>query len=604
MAVKIFKKNEFESERDFIESLEHDIKNVVKRTLSRCRTLKKKKEPWLTQYQILGEYFYTRKQNFLDEHTAGEFITDHLFDSTGPKSVKTAAASLVSMLWPQEVQRFRFEPPRGLTDSKENKEYYEGITRVQTDIMDNPEAGLATSLIEFLQDDLVFGTSGVEPFPDDETVVGYRPWGVEQMSIDEGRKGEVNTICLELSWDYQRQVSEYGIENVAPEVRKAFMEDGNVDEVGKIIVLIEPRIPMPGGPKSGNRAMAWSSVHVDEKHKHLLKESGFDEVPVKVSRFWKVLKETYGRSPAMDALPDVLEVNTVWESVTIAIEKNLEPPLGVIDDGSLGGGEVDTSAGGITVFNVSGRAGEKNPVFPLFTVGEIKQVVQLIETLDGTITDHFFLDRLLDFNNETQMTLGEANIRNKLRNSTLGSVFFRLIKEVFTPIIKRTFNIAFEKGKMGVIKDSFEHKALVAEGETNILVIPDEIAKRMISGEDVYKIKFFTPAMRIMQAEEAEGILRSWEFAGQLAGYGVMSALDNLDEDESVRRMNDIQGAPSEIKRAIKGGEDSVEAVRLRRAEAEAKRQQQEQAMQAATMAQQIGNSNLIPTQETEGAAA
>ena len=63
------KKNEFESERDFIESLEHDIKNVVKRTLSRCRTLKKKKEPWLTQYQILGEYFYTRKQNFLDEHT-------------------------------------------------------------------------------------------------------------------------------------------------------------------------------------------------------------------------------------------------------------------------------------------------------------------------------------------------------------------------------------------------------------------------------------------------------------------------------------------------------------------------------------------------------
>ena len=603
MAVTTVKKNDFNTERDFIESISEDIRKVVGYTLSRCKTLKKKKQPWLTQYQILGEYLYTRKQNFLDEHTPGEFITDHLFDSTGPKSVKTAAASLLSMLWPQEVQRFRFEPPRGLTDSKENKNYYEEVTRIITDILDNPEAGLATTLTEFMQDDLVFGTAGVEPFPDEETVVGFRPWGVEQMSIDEGRKGEVNTICLELNWDYQRQVSEYGLENVSSTVREAFL-NGNVDEISKIIVLIEPRIPKPGDPKSGNRAMAWSSIHVDSKHKHLLKESGFEEMPVKVSRFWKVLKETYGRSPGMDALPDVLEVNTIWESVTIAIEKNLEPPLGVIDDGSLGGGEVDTSAGGITVFNVSGRAGEKNPVFPLFTVGEIKQVVQLIETLDGSISDHFFLDRLLDFNNETQMTLGEANIRNKLRNSTLGSVFFRLIKEIFTPLIKRTFNITFDKDKLGVIRGSAEHQFLLDSGSTDILIIPDEIAKRMIAGEDVYKIKFFTPAMRLMQAEEAEGILRAWEFAGQLSAFGVPSALDNLDEDESVRRMTDIQGAPSEIKRAIKGGENSVEAIRLRRAEAEQARQQAEQAAQAATMAQQLGNSGLIPTVDDREVAA
>jgi len=295
------------------------------------------------------------------------------------------------------------------------------VTEILTDIMDNPEGGLATTIIEYLQDALVFGTAGIEVFPDDDTIVAYRPWGVQQMSIDEGRKGEVDTICLELMWDYQRQVSEYGLDNVAPKVRKAFLE-GNVDEKGKIIILIEPRIHRAGDPKGGNRAMAWSSVHVDESNKHLLKESGFDEVPIKVSRFWKIIKETYGRSPGMDALPDVLEVNTIWESVTIAIEKNLEPPLGVIDDGSLGGGEVDTSAGGITVFNISGRAAEKNPIFPLFTVGEIKQTVQLIETLDGSISDHFFLDRLLDFNNESQMTLGEANIRTKLRNSTLGSV--------------------------------------------------------------------------------------------------------------------------------------------------------------------------------------
>jgi len=290
----------------------------------------------------------------------------------------------------------------------------------------------------------------------------------------------------------------------------------------------------------------------------------------------------------------------------MAIEKNLDPPLGVIDDGSLGGGEIDTSARGITVFNVSGRAGEKNPVFPLFTVGEIKQTINLIEALDNSITDHFMLDRLLDFNNETEMTLGEANLRNKLRNSTLGSVFFRQIKEVFTPLIKRTFNISFDKGELGVIRDSPEHKALQEQGKSNIIIIPEEVAKRMLAGEDVYRIKFFTPAMRIMQAEEAEGIIRTWEFAGTLASFGVTSALDNLDEDESVNRMADIQGAPSQIKRPRTGGKGSVEFIREQRAEAQAADQEREQALEQATMAQQLGNSGLIPSSATgqEGAAA
>lgn len=38
-------------------------------------------------------------------------------------------------------------------------------------------------------------------------------------------------------------------------------------------------------------------------------------------------KMSWGRSPGMEALPDVLEVNTIWESVTIAIEKDIKPPI-------------------------------------------------------------------------------------------------------------------------------------------------------------------------------------------------------------------------------------------------------------------------------------
>lgn len=588
-------------EVDFIAQIEAELKAKVNRAKKRHASLLKKKEPWLPLYQLLAEFLRARKQNFMGEKLDGQFLGTELFDSTGPKSVRTAAASLLSLLWPQEVRNFRLNSPRNLSELKEHKEFYEKVTEILDDLINDPEAALMTSLDELLNDSLIFGTVGLEIFRDEDTVFAFKPWGVQRMSIDEGRKGEVNTISLEVKWDVQRIVDEYGILNVHPKIRKSFNK-GEVDEEHRILILIEPRKIHHGSTLVGNMAMSFSSMHIDLDHDHLLRESGFDDIPIKVSRFWKNIDEMYARSAGMNALPDVAEVNAIWESVTIAIEKILEPPLGVMDDGTLGGGEIDTNAGGITVFNISGRASEKNPVFPLFTVGEIKQTVNLIEVLDNSISDHFFIDKLLDFNNETQMTLGEAQIRNRLRNSTLGSVLFRFMKEIFTPMIRRCFNIAFDEGHLGVRKDSPEHLALLEQKKRNILVIPQEIQERMDSGEDVYRIQFFTPAMRLMQAEQAEGILRSWEFAGQLASFGVTSALDNLDEDESVRRMVEIMGAPTEIKRALKGPKGTVESIRAARAKRIQAEEERQQNLEAATMLQQVGNSGLLPGGEKKAA--
>ena len=42
----------------------------------------------------------------------------------------------------------------------------------------------------------------------------------------------------------------------------------------------------------------------------------------------------YGRSPGMDALPDVVKANAIWESVNVAIEKEITPPLFRVKDAS------------------------------------------------------------------------------------------------------------------------------------------------------------------------------------------------------------------------------------------------------------------------------
>lgn len=580
------------------EEKKYTLEEKVQHVLTRAGEMKAEKAPWLDIYQLLGEFIHMRRTNFTTQTQPGDFLAREIFDASAPKAAKTAASSLLSMLWPQSVKRFRFKAPRDLQETRAVKEYYEKITDRVISVMDNPKAGLPMALDEYMLEDVVFGTAGVEAIPDPKTKVCYKAWGVKHMSIAEGKDGYVDTIYIEIAMKVHRIVKEYGIDKVSQKVRELFNQR-QFEQEFNILIAVEPRIT--NDFTSGNRAMPFQSIHIEMDTKHFLRERGYTEIPIKVARFWKVLGETLGRSPGMDALPDALEANAIWESVTVAIEKNLDPPLGILDDGKLGNGEIDTSAGAINVFNLAGRAGEKNPVFPLFTVGEIKQTVNLLQQLEQSIADHFFIDRLLDFNNETRMTLGEANIRNKLRNSTLGSIFSRQIAELFSPLIERTFNILFAAGDLGVAAGSFEEVFQREFEGREPIIIPDEVVKLMQDGRDVYQIEYFTPALRIMQAEEAEGILRTWEMAGMIAKAGVTQVVDNLNEDESIRRFSDISGAPSEIIRARK----DVETMREAREEQAQKQQEMEMMKAASESMRNAGQSGLVPvTQNHEAVAA
>lgn len=560
----------------------------VKSIIARNKELDTIFMPWRDQLQLVGQYIDTRRMDFSTTQQPGDFLNRDVFDSVAPKAAKTCASAILSSLWPQSVKRLRLIAPRSLKETTATKAYYEEITRRLMAVMDDPEGGLQLALDEYMKDSVTFGTAGIEIMPDKKTKVKARAWGVRHMKISEGTDNRVDTIYIELEKPVHWFAKEYGVKNLSSKLQDLFKER-KFEDKHKVLIAIEPRLMRSA--KKGVGAMEFRSTHIELGTNHVLRESGFTELPIKVGRFSKLLGEDYGRCPAMDALPDVLEANMIWEATTIAIEKSLDPPLGVLDDGKLGGSEIDTSAGALNVFNISGRAGEKNPIFPLFTVGEPQWALKLIEQLGKTISDHFYLDRLLDFNNETRMTLGEANLRNKLRNSTLGSIFTRQIMEVISPTVQRYFNLLLDQGEFGYAADSAEAKA-----DPTVLIIPDEIVKLMTKKQDVYGIEYFTPAMRIMQAEEADGILRSWEFAGML-GKGIPQALDGLDEDVSIRLYSNIVGSPSEINRS----QSDIDKIRKAREAAAQEAAQMEQARMATEAMRNAGQSGLLPTAQPAG---
>ncbi len=563
----------------------------VRAILNRGRRLKDRKRPWADQFQLIGEYIMTRKQNFTEVNEPGAFLTRDLFDATAIKANDTMSSALIGSLWPNGAKTFQLLPAEGIEDSKSIKDYFNFVTREMASIMDDSRAGLTIALNEYMRDQGSFGTSGVGVFENEKgpLPIRYVAWDVKTMSIDENSHRFVDVIYNEEEMTIRKLITEYGVDNVSKKSRDLF-NNGKQEDMVQVLHAIEPRLD--GDPlKFGNKDMPIASIHIEIKAAKILRESGFEEMPVFVSRFAKALGEIYGRSPGMAALPDIIELNAIWEAVTIATEKQLDPPLLVTSDGDLGPSIIDTSAGAINVVNVSGRPGAQKPIEPLFIVGEMQSSVALIEKLVEAITGHFFIDRLLDLNNDTRMTFGEAQIRNELRGASLGSIFARQEAELFTPMIGRTFNILLKRGRLGVIAGSREQIALMEKGITP-LVIPASISDRMIKGEEVFKIKYVSPAKRTMQAEEVQGLLATQNYAILWSSI-VPEAVDNIDIDFSIKRISELTGASEEAVRDLQ----SIEALRKARAAQAAAQAQLDAAAQASEIARNAGQAQASVAQ-------
>lgn len=551
-----------------------DLDTKVGRILDRHQKLKTERQPWITTWQLVAEYVRSRKSNFTYEFSPGQFLTGKIFDSTASQANHKMAASLIGALYPNGSKSIEIKPHATLKgkDREDVKDYFESVSQVVIRTLGNYKGGFSIALQEYMSDQGAFGTSGISVLAGDtdDVPVKFKAVDVKQACIDEDKNGFVDTVYMELQLTLKQLVEEYGLDNVSPASREKWAQKDYNAKI-KVLHAIEPRMISEYGP--GNRRMPYSSCHIEIEDRHILNESGFESMPVFMTRFWKESGEKYGRSPAMECMSDILEANAVREAAILAIEKALDPPLALFDDGALGGGVVDTSAGALSVFKISGAMSQSNRriIEQLVTTGELNSTYKHLIELHDIITDNFFIDRLTDLNNDTRMTLGEANIRNELRGQSLGSIYERQIVELFNPVIERVFSILLNKSLLGVIPGSREHLEALEYGE-DPLVIPDVIVDAMMRGREVYEINYISPAMRIMRQEELTGITRTVEFAASVAAIRP-DIMENLDLDKIIRRVQELTGAPADTLVSMQ------KVVDIR--DARAKKEQQMMEMQA-----------------------
>jgi len=544
----------------------------------RYKNLYEEKQMWLPMYQLIGEYVLSRKQSFQVSPQPGEFLTEQLFSSVAPNSNQRMASALVGNLWPNGARSVRLTRPRNIPDTKENKAYYDEVTNIFVDIIDAPETGTATAMQEYMLDQGAFGISGVQVKKTGDLTDPLRVFAmnVKNFLIDEDKNGFVDTVFVEKEWTARQIVEEYGIDNVSSRIKEAF-DNYDVKTRFKIIQVIEPRLNAPLNPKK-NTEYPITSFHFEFASNKILRDSGYLNMPIIITRFLKALGEKQGRSPAMFAMPAIMRLNLVWEFLMQAGETKLKPPLYLLDNGTLGSDTVDTSPDSLNVFSVSGL-GEKSPVGVLFDVGQLQDIYPIAESLVNDIAQAFYIDQLMDLSKESRMTLGEAQIRDRIRGEGLSSVFKRQETEFFSKFVSTAFNSLLEEGILGVVRGSDAEKRILQAGMVP-LYIPGDIAKAMGRGQKVYNIKYISPASRIMQTEELQGIVQALDITlGAAPAFPGMA--DYYDPEKIVKKVNELSGVDQEVLFSM----DIVKNLQAMRAE----QQEQNMKIQQAQIGADIG---------------
>lgn len=551
----------------------------VKSILQRHESLKRVKQNWMPFYQALSQYVMMRKQYFTTEQNEGPFLLNKVFDSTALHAAHMMAASCLGQIWPNPFESFEFRPQIA-QDEELFSDAFEMMNTVNDVMPTNlalPEARVMPSLLESFTDGIVFGTAALASIQTNDYAcpVKIKPMDTKTMSIAENEYGEVDTVYMEKNFTVAKLVQRFGFFSVSDRIKKLY-DEGKLEECVKVLHLIEPR--RERNPlKLGVQDMPFASIIIEIDTKHVLEESGFEEMPITVFRFWQNVGEVYGRSPAMDAMPDIRALNKLVEMFERAGEMGLDPPKMISTEDVLGSGKPPWGPGAWIPVHASGRLGSDRP--PIETIGTVQNpswAVQRITDLRDNVKEYFMLSILSDLNNTSRQTLGEANIRNELRMYMSAPPLVRMLLELVSPLLDRSFNIMLGMGMFGVVRGSVQDIRMRALGLQPKYISEDFISSRT-AGLKGYRINFLCPAARLMKMEEAQGLERLINFTAGLATIDP-GVTKNINADEALRSGQRLYGASQKILYTPA----EVEAGRQVAAQQQMEMQQMQQAMTGA----------------------
>ena len=501
-----------------------------------------KRSTWESHWQECADFMQPRKAEINKERQRGDKRNIQIFDATAIHASELLAASLHGMLTSSANRWFQLRYKENLlNESDEAKEWLE-------DSIDKMYLAFARSnfqqeVFEVYHDLICFGTACLMVEEDEDDIIRFSSRHIKEFYVQENKKGLVDTIYRRFKMPVQAAIDKFGFENFSRSTQNLFKKEP-FEEI-ELVHVVRPR-NIYNERKEDKANMPFQSIYFEYGEGHIINIGGFREMPYVVPRYLKASTEIYGRSPAMNALPDVKVLNKMVETALKAAAKQVDPPLLVPDDSMLS--PIRMSAGSLNYY----RSGSRDRIEPLNIGQQTSVTLNQENQRREAIAKMFHIDQLMVTANRT-MTATEVLQRNEEKMRILGPVLGRLQSELLQPMILRVFNIMLRNKLF-------------------------QAAPEILNNQEI-DIEYVSPMALAQKGQELQSLMRGLELFGQIGQIAPVQ--DYIDENGLIKQIIKITGLPARMIKSDK----QVAALREQRAAAQQQQAEMMQAMQEAKVA-------------------
>lgn len=517
--------------------------------LRRHSQMVSERSTWESHWQEIAERVLPRQDQFFGRvRTPGDKRTDKIFDSTAVRALERFAAAMESILTPRNEKWHRLAPENpGLAEDHETKVWLGAVNDQLFRQRYSPRSNFPSQAHEFYMSLGGFGTAVM--FVDDDwktRSIRYQTLHLGEVYIGVNNRGVVDVVHRAFELNARQAVQEWGEDVLPQRIREDAKSKPNT--MYRFLHCVYPNDEQKQG-REDYEGMPFASTYLSVDFREVLERGGYRTFPYMVGRYTRAPGESYGRSPAMDALADIKMLNEMEKTTLRAAHRAVDPPLLTTDDGVLGAFQIRPSVviqGGLSD---SGAA----RVQALESRANIPLSIEMSNQRRASIQDHFLVSLFMILaEDRSNMTATEVLQRAQEKGILLAPAAGRQHAEFLGPLIQRELDLIARAGALPPPPETFAQ-----------------------SGAG-YAIEYTSELSRAQRAGEGVGILRTIEALAPLAQLDP-GVLDVLDPDEMARTLAEINGVPP---RAIRSRED-VEALKDQRAQM----QQAQQALAAAPVA-------------------
>lgn len=524
---------------------------------TRLVALRNWRQSWWTQnWADLAQFILPRRSTWFTQSTGGNptpnnmtrgrQINSAISDPTATLAVRVCAAGLMSGLASPSRPWFKIVPSyKRLQIDAAAREWLDDIE----DKMYTVVAGsnFYNAFAQECEDLVVFGTAPSIVYEDEEDLIRlYVPTNGEYF-LASSASLRVNGLYRLFVMTVAQMVDFFGVENCPPDIQEMWNEHGNSLEVERQVAhAIEPNFEIGKdgvGKIPGN--FTWKEVYwvYGSAAPYPLSKRGFVDQPFTASRWAVQSNDAYGRSPGMDVLPDVMQLQVMTRRMAEAIEKQVRPPL--VGSMELKNKPSSTLPGHVTYVSDIKEGGMR----PIYLVQpDIAAMTQNIQAIEQRIQVGLFNDLFLMLEQKVNEEMTAYEVAQKIQEKlqVLGPVIEGLITESLKPKLKRIYKILQRRGMIDPPPQSLQGVPL--------------------------DIEFISMLALAQKGAATGGIERLIQLVGTLEPV-FPTAKDNINFDATIREYNELLGNPQKIL----NGPEEVNMIRQQMAQ---KQQQQEQMQQ------------------------